>query len=255
MVIRQRMSRYARAMDAADAAGDDAAVEHQSGLFMKAAAEHRALTAVPSPPPPPTRAGEFTPENGKRLSDTALMQAWNETADDPQAREAIERIFEERDAAQAQARADEAWREVMNKPIEECTDEELEARFGVTRIHGDRSPLTNPARRPARKLTAEQQAREEYDQYVQSMYLEALEHCKTTLVNKRGRTRGISDMALFTGSAKIARAYGSEELQAFFQKHGRLSYAAFRYERLNRPGDRRAWLNSTLEKWGHVAAA
>ena len=28
MVIRQRMSRYARAMDAADAAGDDAAVEH-----------------------------------------------------------------------------------------------------------------------------------------------------------------------------------------------------------------------------------
>lgn len=259
--IRQRLSRYARWMDAAEDAGDTDRLDRMSALFMRANDDlraHQSATDGTAPPvipePTPTRAAEFTIEATKRWSDQALIDAWHDTVDDPAAREALERVFAHRDDEAESQRAAEHARRVLMKPVEECTDAELASRFGASSTFEDRSPLTNPARRPARNLTPDEVVDEEYDLYVQQMYLKALEECKTTLTNGRGRAKGISDDALFRGSSRMARSYGSEELQAFFGRYGRLSKAAFRYERLGRPGDRQAWLNSTLGDWGHVAA-
>ena len=64
VTIRQRVSRYSRRLDAAEAEGDDAQIERWDRLFRKAMAddvEHE--SRPPLPDPAPTRAGQFTVES------------------------------------------------------------------------------------------------------------------------------------------------------------------------------------------------
>lgn len=238
-VVRQRISRYARAADTAQDAGDVTAVARFDRLFEKALAE-----AQPSPTPvpkvPTTRAAEFTLDRTVDMSDEDLGTAWSACAADPAAQAAIEdvldwrdRVAGERDAeiaalrAQQEARADAAW-----------------ATGGTL--------LDNPSLRPARMLTVDEQVREQYECYVETAYLTAENDCQGVLINARGRAAGISARSLFLGSSTVARAYASEELKGWWLKNGRMSLGKFRYHALHRRSDRDAATSG--EDWTDAVA-
>ena len=82
----------------------------------------------------------------------------------------------------------------------------------------------------ARRLTPTQQARADYDAYLETAYLQADAELNGVLVNRDGLARGISARSLFSGSDSRALAYASEELRAWFQYNGRYSWEAWKYQ-------------------------
>lgn len=243
MVLRQRISRYARAADAAQDRGDVIALNRADRLFQKALDE-----ATPNPPAlpvlPPTRAGEFTLETTFALTDDDLAAAWSDCdrAGDLQACQAIEQVMDWRDSND---RARDA--EIARFAAEQ--EQEAEERGGWATEGG---VLERPSVRPARSLTVDEQVREDYETYVECSYLEAEAHCNGVLLNKRGRAKGISARSLFYGSPTVARAYASEELRGWWQRNGRLTLGAFRHHALNRASDRAA--AHSREDWADAAA-
>lgn len=231
VTIRQRVSRYSRRLDAADMAGDEPNVERWDRLFRKAMADevdHE--SRPPLPEPAPTRAGQFTVESTVDMSDEELKQHYLDCSDDPHAREAIARVMEWRDEQDAKRDAE----------IAAMRSEEERARFNDGWGSMPSDALHSPARRRERGLTPDQQAREEYQRYVSAQYLQALDECKTAMLNSRGRAAGIDEYDLFSGPEHTARAYASEELQAWWRRNGRLTASAFRYHLLGRDSDRAA---------------
>lgn len=65
--------------------------------------------------------------------------------------------------------------------------------------------------------------RRDFDDYVESRYLIALEECSGVLVNKLGQTKGIDGYSLFTGPWLRAKKYASEELLEFWERKGRMT--------------------------------
>lgn len=231
VTIRQRVSRYARRLDVADAAGDDAEVERNDRLFRRAMADEVEYSARPPlPEPAPTRAGQFTVESTVDMSDEELQRHYLDAHDDPHAREAIARVMEWRDQRDAARDAEIAAEQTARER------EQFEAGWGSM----PSDPLHSPARRPERALTPDQQAREEYQRYVSAQYLRALDECKTAMLNDRGRAAGIDEYDLFSGPEHVAHAYASEELHSWWRRNGRLTSAAFRYHLLDRDSDRAA---------------
>ena len=80
----------------------------------------------------------------------------------------------------------------------------------------------------ARRLTAEQQLRASYAEYLETAYLQAEADCRGVLLSAEAKARGISSRSLFQGQSSRALKWASEELRSWWQKHGRLTYAAFK---------------------------
>ena len=130
--------------------------------------------------------------------------------------------------------------DLAHAEINALRSEEERARFNDGWGSTPSDALHSPARRARRALTPDQQAREEYQRYVSAQYLQALDECKTAVLNSRGRAAGINEYDLFSGPEHTARAYASEELQAWWRRNGRLTASAFRYHLLGRDSDRAA---------------
>ncbi|MDN5380721.1 phage capsid protein [Streptomyces sp. LB8] len=71
------------------------------------------------------------------------------------------------------------------------------------------------------------EARRMYDEYVYRQYLAAEDATNGYLLNRRGRAKGINPAQLFSGPARIAYAYASDELKEWWAEHGRLTQAEF----------------------------
>ncbi|OAR22373.1 phage capsid protein [Streptomyces sp. ERV7] len=71
------------------------------------------------------------------------------------------------------------------------------------------------------------EAREMYDEYVYRQYLQAEEDCRGYLLNKQYETQPVDPVSLFRGPARIAYARASDELKAWWARHGRLTQAEF----------------------------
>lgn len=237
--VRQRISRYARAADAAQDQGDTKKVERFDRLFQKAL-EETEPAPMPVPQVPPTRAGEFTLERTVDLSDEALGRAWAECDGDPAAQAAIEDVLDWRDRTAAERDAEIA---AEQKAAEEQAD--VGWAMGGSR-------LENPSLRPARRLTVDEEIREQYDCYVETCYLSAEAECNGVLLNARGRAEGISARSLFRGSSTVAAAYASEELKGWWLANGRMTLGRFRYHALHRRSDRGAATSG--EDWTDAVA-
>jgi hypothetical protein len=248
--IRQRLGRYDRAARRANEAQDWDALARYVDLLDRDVAAYEEVTAAAAPPVglPPSRAGEFTPAASVDLSDDQLAAALAELDDDPQAQEQIldtldwrERMELERDAEIA-AHAQEQER--RRREREAAWEAAVE----------DASPLTNPARRASRRLSAEQACREEYDAHTYTRYLDAETECRGQLLNREGRARGVDPLSLFSGPAVRARKYASEELRAWWAGHGRITYTEWRFQWLGRESDRSAARTARLQSFGEATA-
>lgn len=101
----------------------------------------------------------------------------------------------------------------------------------------------------AQRQNPEQRARDEYELYVQSQYLAAVQATNARLYSKAGEEQldrqerpgyvgpVLDDDSLFRG--KLPRKYASEELLEWFELNGRLNYQQYRAQALGRDSDRR----------------
>ncbi|WP_406013044.1 phage minor capsid protein [Streptomyces sp. NBC_00984] len=84
----------------------------------------------------------------------------------------------------------------------------------------------HPADEPVHKVTR-REAREMYFEWAMQQYEAAEGETNGYLLNRRGREQGVDPGSLFTGPARIAYAYASDELKAFWRKIERKTQAQF----------------------------
>lgn len=205
------------------------------------------LTAEPAPQPQPSRAGEFTPAASVDMTDEQLMTQVGQLHHDPAAQEQILETLQHREDAD-RARDAELAAEI-DQQRQADTEPDL-----IEQAHTDENPLTNPTHRlQARRLTAEQAAREEYDSYVVTSYLAAEDVCRGELLNRAGTAAGIDPTSLFSGPASRVRKYASEELRSWFAQNGRYTYRSWRWHALGRDSDRAATATAAQQSTGEAA--
>ncbi|WP_331757307.1 phage minor capsid protein [Streptomyces albidoflavus] len=84
----------------------------------------------------------------------------------------------------------------------------------------------HPADEPVHKVTR-REAREMYFEWATLQYQAAEDATNGYLLNRRGREQGVDPGSLFTGPARIAYAYASDELKAFWRKQERKTQQQF----------------------------
>ncbi len=245
--IRQRLGRYDRAAARANAAGDWAKVEHYARLLDRDVAAYEAATASTSAGAArPSRAAEFTPAASVDLTDDQLLAACAELVDDPAAQEQIVATLEWREEMERQRDAELAEHRAQR-------ERERALAWEAAVAADDASPLTNPARRPARRLSLDQVCREEYDAHVHLAYLTAETDCRGQLLTREAQAAGIHPITLFSGPASRARKYASEELRSWWARHGRMTYVEWRHAWMSRESDRKAAATARAQSLGEVA--
>lgn len=228
---------------------------HISLLDRDIALHEQGRTASPAPPIepaplPPSRAGAFTPAATVDWTDDDLILAWAEMGDDPAAQDQIMATLDWR-AQVAAARDVELAEHAERQRIEH---EQREQAWREALDREDASPLTNPARRAARRLTPGQVCREEYDAHLSTAYVMAETDCRGQLLSREGLAKGIDPRTLFTGPASRVRAYASEELRTWFGRHGRITYAEWKYQWFGRDSDRHAARTARYQSLGEATA-
>ena len=185
-----------------------------------------------------SRADEFTYENTAHMTDVELGDKLSEFyVSDPEAANRIEEILNRRDAE--------------GMPV-------TRERWGA--VEHDANPVTNPAARPARKLTPQQQAAEQYDQYAMSQYSKALDELNGVLLNDAGKAHARSsnpdlEWQIFRGPWQVANKYASEELQQWWRENGRETMQSFRYGMYQWGADSAAAQNVRLRGHSRTAIA
>jgi hypothetical protein len=252
--IRQRIGRYDRAARTANERGDWAALERYVALLDLdvAAYEHAADAAVGMPAAAVSRAGEFTPAATVDWSDDELMRAFGELQHDPAAQEQILATLDWRDELDRQRDAEIAA-EIAAEEQRRRRDREDQERAWLA-AEEDASPLTNPARRVARKLSPEQVCREEYDAHTYSAYLEAETACRGHLLTREAIAKGVHPLTLFSGPAVRARKYASEELRTWWARNGRITYAEWKYLWFGRESDKQGARTARHQSLGEAIA-
>jgi hypothetical protein len=256
--IRQRIGRHDRAIRQAADQGDWTTMERRVTLLDRDVELHRReLSAGPHEPEPAvpvampdTMAGQYTPAVTVDWSDDDLILAWAELVDDPAAQDQIMATLDWR--AQADAARDAELAE--HTEHQHAQRQQREQAWREAQERDDASPLTNPARRPTRRLTAEQACREEYDSHLALAYEVAETECRGQLLNRAGLAKGIDPQSLFTGPASRVRAYASEELRTWFGRHGRITYVEWKYQWLGRDSDRDAARTARHESIGETTS-
>jgi hypothetical protein len=79
----------------------------------------------------------------------------------------------------------------------------------------------------AERRITRREAREMWWEHVMRQYDEAEAATNGYLLNARGQAKGMNPSELFTGPARIAYAYASDELKAFWRAHPRVTQAEF----------------------------
>lgn len=231
----RRIRRHLNAVDTAEAAGDAAAVDHYCNLYAVALTD---LVAREQAHEPAASAPTWTVENTVDISDADLQQAY--LNGDAATRAQIAEVFEWRDARDAERDADlaaaaQTWQGDPGT---------VDATWGSS---GDWQGLGT---RKSRQ-TIDQQCRADYDLHVETAYQMAEDECRGVMLNARGKANKVDPYTLFSGPVHVAKAYASEELQAWWGRNGRLTYAAYRSQFLNRYSDRNV---TTRGDFSHVAA-
>lgn len=223
-VARQRLSRYARRADAASDPDDQARNERLFESALTDVEDRTGHRLAPVPEPPATRAGEFTPEATASWSDEQLEAALADCWNDQQAVDAIAAVMDAREQTSGAAtadplpdRAEQAWADWDSQPND---------------------PIERPGLRPSRRLTAEQQARADYETMREVWFLQAEYECNGQLVSARYRDQRIDPRSLWTGPATRAMKYASPELASWWARNGRTTWTAFRYHALGRRSDK-----------------
>lgn len=241
---RQRVSRYARWCDAATDVGDMVAAAKYDRLMASALADLDEPQSDPQQPEsgPVSRADEFTVEKTADWSDERLEQVLSESWDDPAA---VDQLMHVIDLRQSEAELRESM-----------TATRQHAQAWASRDPWDTadSALTNPERRPASRLSAKERARVEFDTYVDCQYMQAETDCRGVLMTAEGYERGVDPRSLFQGPLSRAEKWASEELLSWWGKHGRLNFAAFRYQMLGYESDREAAARVKMETFDMVPA-
>lgn len=178
--------------------------------------------------PKPSAGPSLSYEATKDWTDDKLMESMaTDFADDPEAWDKLESIVAQREAVALAA-----------KPAPS-------GGMGDWMTGGDPDPVTSPAARKPRGLTANERVKEEYWDYANQQYSSALEELNGVLFNSKlrdaARAKGITEDSLFTGPHHIANKYASDELRAWWSVNGRETQSSYRYQALGRPSDYKAW--------------
>ncbi|HEX5407448.1 MAG TPA: hypothetical protein VFX16_34675 [Pseudonocardiaceae bacterium] len=234
-------------MRAASQRGDWRAVEKYVALLDRDIALHGAATTVPGGDvvAPDSVADAYTPAATVDWTDDDLILAWAELGDDPAAQDQIMATLEWREDIAAARDAEIAAHEQQQS-------EQRERAWSVAVEQEDASPLTNPAGRPSRRLSAERSCREEYDSFLHTSYIAAEDECRGVLLNRDGLGAGVHPASLFTGPASRARKYASEELRSWFARHGRITYGEWKYQWFGRQSDRDAANTARYQSLGEA---
>ena len=249
--VRQRIGRYDRAVRAASERGDWQAMEKYVALLDRDIALHETSTtsncaaADAELVAPDTMATAYTPAMTVDWSNDDLIMAWAELGDDPAAQDQIMATLGWREDVTAARDAEIAAHEQQRRA-------ERERAWSTAVETEDASPLTNPARRPARRLSPEQACREEYDSFVHISYVSAENECRGALLNRDGLAADIDPSSLFSGPASRVRKYASEELRTWFARYGRITYGEWKYQWLGRESDRNAALTARYQSVGEA---
>lgn len=269
-VGKQSMNRHLRAMDAAEEAGNDELFEKHLSYFnlsverlvqreeALAARKTAATTGTENPgtvapPPAPSRVHEFTEESMADKSDDELWEISRTLHFDPEAQDRVWDIIDARAERRSDAAALASYEEYMaDGPLDwnitEVPDGEEHERPDLTDAEMFRAYAAAGAAQ-----TPEEQCRDAYEQYNAAQYSRALEDCAGVLLNARGKEKKVDSYSLFQGNVNTAKAYASEELQAWWRENGRRTYAAFRFSYLSNGRDRGAWERSSREDFANVA--
>lgn len=199
-------------------------------------AEGQTDKPTPLPPAAPTVAETITPELVNSLSWDELADLAGELGDDPEAAEKMELLINERE----------------ERELHEGLAPDYEDYTTGHEIELDPDPVINLTTRPARKLTAHERAREEYDYYLYSQYKKCTDEL-SFMVNEEGHRKGIDDFTLFSGPVSRVKKYASEELQSWFAKNGRHTLASYRYQMYGWAQDAKAAHNARMEGFENVA--
>lgn len=204
------------------------------------------------PEPAPTLSDTLTSESVKDLSWGEMAEIADLVKDDPEAAAKLEVLIDEKEAYEIE-QAKRSEDETQRKEAEELASlRETYESYPVTET--DLSEVTNPTQRQERQLTANERAREEYDNYVYSQYAKCTAEL-SFMVNEEGKAKNIDDFTLFSGPASRVRKYASEELQAWFAANGRHTFGSFRYNMFGWHTDRKAHLNAQNQGFDNVAQA
>jgi hypothetical protein len=220
---------------------DDSAAMGEDGY-----PDYTGLRAAQAIPAEPTAADTLTYEATAHMSDEELAGKLADYADDPEAIDKILGIMDQRDVVAAQAEEAAARQAAFEAADAKYLAEQEAARqaantFAEWTPPPAEDPVTRPSARPERKLTPDQKVAEDYQLYVMNQYSKALEELNGNLLNKAGREKAKSNydlsMNIFSGQAKVARKYASEELIQWWEENGRESLGSFRYRALGRQSD------------------
>lgn len=205
-----------------------------------------------------TRAHEFDRDAVADKPTEWLLQQHQALAHDPDAQEVIaERLVErEEDGAELPRQGRYAVRRAVDRIVEDMAarghySSEGEAREAVAGWFGQKKDEN--VSEAVRSGMTEKQARTEYEDQVAYEFQRAHEETRGSLLSRRGRAAGVSTEALFRGPLSQVEPYASEELRSYWARHGRLTWAAFRYEVLGRDSDRGASIRAKTQLPDDVA--
>jgi hypothetical protein len=164
--------------------------------------------------------------------DAALLDAMNDPAFD----EAwIERLSAEVDRRETEQRASRAEEEARADRVAQLLDEgwpEDEAiaeaySLSVERVRRQRA-IEDLRAQGFEGARFDELARQAYRDYVRRQWLAAENATNGYLVTNEGEAKGIDPISLFSGPEARARRWASDELKAWWDEHGRLSFAEFK---------------------------
>lgn len=173
-----------------------------------------------------------------------LMQQHQALAHDPDAQETIaERLLErEGDGEELTLQGRYAIRQAKDRIVASMTADglytEVEARRSVDGWFGAKPDEAVSVAQ--RNNVSEVEARREYNDMLAFEYMRATEETRGSLLSRRGLAAGVSSESLFRGPLSQAEPYASEELRSYWARHGRLTWAAYRFQALGRESDRGA---------------
>jgi len=159
-----------------------------------------------------------------------------------EAREARERERRERREQRAQERR-EREAEAKADRMAELLDAGVPEEEAVEEVYGI-SIATQRRRRAIDALRGqgysgkgfEELARKSYQDYVHRQYLAASEATRGVLTTAQGQARGIDHLRLFTSNEAFARKWASDELKAWWDTHGRMTFAEWKAQLLDDQG-------------------
>lgn len=239
----QRVSRYHRRASDLSLSRDQ--VEHLQQLHSTALQDLLDRKDLRWPPPvaaPTTsRARDYTVEavlaRGQR--DDELIAAMGDLNADPAAQD---QILSTLDWMDRRDQVEQARRDAADRAAEEASWHDDRADDTYEGLVDEPTPretfAATMATTPGRRLSKREQAREDYERHLYNQFLDAELECRGHMLTREGEAKGIDPVTLWRTNRTTANRYASDELKSFWNRHGRLSLAEYRYQVLGWDSDR-----------------